>query len=111
MHWIITKDLINTASGDKSRLNYKCAPRGWIKEFKEAHDDVKTKMVQRFKEEMNYEFRLFDDDGVLYYEGLCKDLENADQDEAFAPLDWAMADVGATTMKYRKKGAAIWETL
>ena len=111
MQWIITKDLINNKPGEKTRLNYKSAPKSWLKEYADAHDTVRTALVQRFKESMTDEFRLFDDDGELYYEGLCKDLDDQDADSAFAPLDWAMNDVGCTRMDYRKKGETAWQTL
>ena len=46
-------------------------------------------------------FRLFDDDGEHYYCGrINRDWLDGDESTAFAPLDWAMADAGATTMKY-----------
>lgn len=48
---------------------------------------------------MPYKFRLSDDDGnvcyVGYYDGLHKS-----ENEAFAPLDWAKAHSGCTTLEY-----------
>jgi len=119
MQWIITKDLINTAPGEKSKVNF----RRVSKEFKEAYRTViadehrtetearQAQMLEEFKDSMNFQFRLYDDDGELYYEGLCKDLDDVDGDQAFEPLDWAMNDVGCTRMDYRKKGAVKWQTL
>jgi hypothetical protein len=45
----------------------------------------------------NSYFTLYDDDGVLYYKGYLHEA----CDDAFAPLDWAMADSGCTEICYR----------
>jgi hypothetical protein len=111
MHFIITKDLINTAPGEKNRVGFKRANKVWQEEFKAATPEFKESMLAEFKAKMTDEFQLFDDDDNLYYEGLCHDLDNAEADAAFYPLDWAMNDVGATTMKTRKIGATKWEVL
>jgi hypothetical protein len=111
MHWIITADHINTSPGDTTRLHYRGTTKAWNLSYRGANPEAKAFMLDAFKESMNYEFRLYDDDGELYYEGLCKDLDQANEDAAFRPLDWAMNDVGATTMKYRKKGETEWKTL
>lgn len=50
-----------------------------------------------------YAFKLYDDDGELYYEGVCTD-------ESFGPLDWARYDSGCTEIKYRQKDGS-WQTL
>jgi hypothetical protein len=57
---------------------------------------------------MPYEFQLLDGDDILYYSGICGDVENADELSAFEPLDWAMDFAGCTTFKYRKRGAQEW---
>ena len=112
MHWIITKDLINTGVDDVLRVGKKCAPRTWIADYRAGTDLDRKNMLEQFKATMNFEFRLYDDDGELYYEGLCKDLDMADADHAFAPLDWATNDVGATRLDYRKLGTNDeWKTL
>lgn len=57
-------------------------------------------------------FRLYDDDGVLYFEGvISKDWLEGSADHAFAPLDWATAEYGCTEMKYKNNGRWEWETL
>lgn len=113
MHWIITADHINGKPGDTipSRVGYKRGPTQWIAEYRAADPAKRNRMLEEFKAGMNFEFRLYDDDGILYYEGLCKDLDDQDEESAFGPLDWGMNDAGCTTMKYRKKGHAIWKTL
>jgi hypothetical protein len=49
-------------------------------------------------------FRMYDDDGVLYYEGYCLG-------DMFAPLDdFGMPNAGCTTIKY-KAANGTWESL
>jgi hypothetical protein len=63
-------------------------------------------------EQFTYEFCLKDDDGNLCYSGLIDEQVNGDESEAFAPLDFAGSDVGATTMEYRPRGSnGEWQTL
>ena len=45
-----------------------------------------------------YEWQTFDDDGGLCYSGIATD-------ETFAPLDFSAADVGATYIKFRRRGS------
>lgn len=51
-------------------------------------------------------FRLYDDDGVLYYSGYA----HVDLDDEFAPLDWGMYDSGCTEIRYRNSEGVL-ETL
>ena len=48
-------------------------------------------------------FRMYDDDGELYFTGECTD-------QCFCPLDWGRADSGATEIKYQQPDGE-WETL
>ena len=57
-----------------------------------------------------HEFKITDDDGNTIARGVCDGLDNADGDEAFAPLDRLEGD-GATTMYYRKMGDSTWHQL
>lgn len=54
-----------------------------------------------------FRFRLYDDDGIMYYEGRSDDR---DSEAAFLPLDWAMAHAGCTRIDYLQDNGA-WETL
>lgn len=54
-----------------------------------------------------HKFRLFDDDGHLYYEGYS---ETCDDEAAFAPLDWAGPDSGCTRIDYQQPDGT-WEML
>lgn len=55
-------------------------------------------------------FRLLDDDGEVYYEGvIAREWLDGDESRAFAPLRFAMTDAGATELQYRQ--GAAWRTL
>lgn len=54
-----------------------------------------------------HEFRMKDDDGNVYYEGICTDSESED---AFRPLDeFGEPNAGCTSIQYKRNG--VWETL
>ena len=56
-------------------------------------------------------FRLFDDDGHLYYAGrIDADWLDGDELAAFAPLRWAERDSGCTRMDYQRADGK-WTTL
>lgn len=61
--------------------------------------------------ELPFEFRLLDDDKVIYYIGRCDNPADAEEEDAFDPLDWAMHDSGCTTFLYRANQLSNWETL
>lgn len=64
----------------------------------------------KFKASPTTEIRLLDDDGDIVFTG---EMSIADLNDveavAFAPLDWAQADSGCTTLQYKENGT--WETL
>lgn len=80
MKWKITKDHIQTGREGYTR----CDP---------GEKDLATP----------YPFRLFDDDGILYFEGEASEKE-------FGPLDWASYDSGCTSIQYLN-GPGVWEQL
>lgn len=54
-------------------------------------------------------FRLYDDDGILYYTGIMRgDID--DELVGFAPLDWGMVYGGCTRIDYKQEDGS-WETL
>lgn len=85
--WKITKDHIG--AGDE-----------------EGTTNSSPDMLVEFADQLIHKFKLYDDDGELYYEGIAT---NQDSESAFEPLDWAMANDGCTEIKYLNKGK--WETL
>jgi hypothetical protein len=68
-------------------------------------------LVEGFAGALTHDFRLLDDDGVVCFEGRLSGLDQADQEHAFEPLDFAEGDVGATRMQYRKVGEIEWRDL
>lgn len=90
MKWIITRDLL-CDMGDQSRVG-----KGNVA----SKDEIP---------EPHIEFRLLDDDEDIYYYGVAnkQEFDDADGEHAFAPLDWAMNDAGATSMEYRE-GDGPW---
>jgi len=57
---------------------------------------------------LEYPFRLKDDDGEIYYEGLCNGWDFPGW-EVFAPLDWGEEEAGTTVMEYFENG--MWQVL
>lgn len=82
--WRITKDII----GEGEQNGYSNT------------DDKNTVLKDKF--------RLYDDDGILYFEG---ESNNQDQEAAFIPLDWAMGNYGCTYIEYRDHDTGRWEIL
>lgn len=71
--WIITKDHISESIGGKSRSG-KMGPYS-----------ISESVTQRLKKGEGTKFRLYDDDGILYAEGL--QITKGDEESEFAPLD------------------------
>jgi hypothetical protein len=91
MRWMILKDHISRP-GERTRIG------------------VSGGMVNPSVEEakkLPYEFRLYDDDGNLYYEGRSDDR---DSEDAFHPLDYGESDAGCVRIDY-KQDDGTWETL
>lgn len=84
--WIITHDLL------ENRTNIDIQSRDY-------DETMKNKLIHRF--------RLLDDDGEVYFEGLSDDCNS---EKAFAPLDdFGEGYAGCTEIQYRLDDA--WETL
>lgn len=85
--WKITKDFINDNLEECQVGSH-------------SHDFDESKAI--------YKFQLFDDDDILYYEGVC---DTNDDDNAFEPLDYYEADSGCTYIMYYDPSKDIWEVL
>ena len=70
----------------------------FLEERNRIREDLKCKTDKH-----KYQFRLYDDDGELYYEGLC--VENY----SFYPLDEEQPNTGVTEIHYFNNGK--WEQL
>ena len=85
--WVITKDFL------ANEITSITGPR-----------DSKMNVSKIIEE--GEEFQMFDDDGILYYEGFI----TGDYD-GFEPLDdYGTPDSGCTEIRYKNKDG-IWETL
>lgn len=74
---------------------------------KSITDDHKDKIVCEKPKELNYKFRLLDDDGIIYAYGYA---DSNDDEKAFAPLEKYQPDYGVTEIQYKNKDGK-WETL
>jgi hypothetical protein len=72
-----------------------------------VYDHLESKKIDQKQENQTVEFRLFDDDDILYFTGYM--TQKLFDDDPFTPLDWAMDDSGCTSMKIKENGS--WETL
>jgi len=86
--WMITKNYIDEPESVFCRI--------------ESSDFVEgTKLTEQF--------RLYDDDGNLYYEGVSSDSTS---ERAFDPLDdFGTPNAGCTTIRYYRKDKGEWEIL
>jgi hypothetical protein len=89
--WTITKDHVSDRE-ERSRVGFG------------------TYKGSNAKADLPIRFRLLDDDGEVYYVGRMSTLD-CEGDEAFRPLDWAMADSGCTEMQVKAPGSDTFETL
>jgi hypothetical protein len=67
-------------------------------------DVNKTGRTYRDYQGGKHRYRLKDDDGnTMYIIESDIDPDEGTESQLFAPLDWAMADVGATSIEYKNK--------
>ena len=89
MAWWIEQDYID---GGK-------AVGEWNGRFRPENDSI-----EMCRKVCKHPFRMYDDDGILYYEGYSNDSSS------FQPLDeFGMPNAGCTEIKYLENGK--WETL
>ena len=108
--WKITKDLIfDPESGDKSSVGVGNVGRCKKCGCSAGERDVICSSCE--SPDLNfpllkYQFRLLDDDGAVYYEGL------SSSSSSFAPLDdYGMPNDGCVAIQYRNKTTGEWEYL
>lgn len=111
MRWVITADRVNTET-DASSPFYAKPRLGVNGESATMRLTLKTQAgINALAADLTHEFKLFDDDGELHYEGWCDDPSGFDEEQAFHPLAFGEYDTGCTTMKFRKLNVGKWETL
>jgi hypothetical protein len=76
----------------------------WCKSITDNNNDI---IVCAKPKELNFKFRLLDDDGVIYAYGYSDDNNS---NKAFAPLDRYMPEYGCTEIQYKNSNGK-WETL
>jgi len=76
MSWVITKDHVSS----------------------ETYHPMTEPQIERAEKTLPYQFKLYDSDGELYFEGL------SDDSESYYPLDWAIANHGCTDIEYLEDG-------
>lgn len=97
--WIITEDHIDKAP---EIIKAPCIISG----PRIATEDE----IRRLVAGEGHPFRMFDDDGILYYIG--RYLGDPQEEEAFAPLeDFGTPGAGCTEIQYRNPSSGRWETL
>lgn len=100
--WVITECFIDNDNPDDD--GYKSAPVD-ISGPRDATPD----QIERARNE-GTEFQLYDDDGILYYQGRCL-IGDGDEDD-FAPLyDYGMPNDGATQIAYWDSDLGDWVKL
>lgn len=112
MFWIITKD---TSTEARQVGGGRYPTVGGPEQVKSKPLDQRVTEIEQYlamqPKRFCFEFRLLDDDGEVYYEGRCGNLDKASGDSAFEPLDWAEGHAGCTEMQYRRVGEQEWKTL
>lgn len=89
--------------------------------WKITKDQLKDKFIhitsrdwndERFEDNRSefVKIKLYDDDHNLYYIGYTDGIDG-DEEEAFAPLDWAAGYAGCTYMKYKDPKTGEWMVL
>lgn len=75
---------------------------------KHVTDDKQDKTICAKPKELNFKFRLLDDDGFVYAYGYSNDDSS---EEAFRPLDEIGSQYGCTEIQYKNPKTGEYETL
>ncbi len=90
----------------------------WCKAITDSGKDEHTKRLSLMKGRLLerhgflpelFDFRLLDDDGVVYAYG--KSTNDGSTESAFAPLDRYMPEYGCTEIQYRNKSTGQYVTI
>lgn len=97
--WIVIADHTNVGFNAEGNVDVgRVGPRG-----------LTAEISVRLKNGEGRQWQAFDDDGVLYYEGL---YLGPNDETMFRPLeDFATPNAGATTIKYLNAETGMWEAL
>lgn len=102
--WIIDRETVSTENdANISPQNRTPSRAGWV-----GPRNIAPEIEQELRNGKGQQFRMYDDDGILYYEGR---YIGPDDETAFGPLsDLGTPDAGAVRIDYKGK-AGRWETL
>jgi hypothetical protein len=105
--WVITKDMIDDVPGYAAGTRSAGSTLPKLKGEGKTSEEI-AKLARA--EGMTQRFRLLDDDGTPYYEGLMMPFEMfGDEDAVFSPLDdFGRGNAGCTELQYWANGT--WET-
>lgn len=99
MAWMITRDALAEDLELETNDTGVCGPRT-------ITDTARDKLIDG----KGHPFRMYDDDDILYYEGLL--LGDKDGEQGFTPLDhFGTPNAGCTRIEYFNKKTGEWETL
>jgi hypothetical protein len=99
--WVITKDhLFEDGTDDRDKTG-----------TSGPHDATDAQLEQA-RAGAGWPFKMYDDDGILYYEGRCWSEHGYGDEDLFRPLDdFGTPNAGAVTIKYRHPDSGKWEPL
>jgi hypothetical protein len=104
--WMIDTDHIDAHTDDDGYKVPVFGPSNMSDEQKAALE----KATHQNPGENVHRFRMYDDDGELYYSGWF--LGDAESEDGFGPLDdFGRPDAGAVTIEYKNAKTGKWEEL
>lgn len=107
--WVITRSYIEDSVPDSVEYGTEAARRDVNVAGPHGATDEQIDLARH----EGVPFKIFDDDGIRYYEGRfwASDGDGADSEYAFGPLDdYGTPNAGAVTIKYRTASGS-YETL
>jgi len=75
-----------------------------------TYDHLEKKKLTTAEEKYTVEFKLYDDDGELYFSGKMM-ASLYDSGWIMNPLDYTIESYGCTTLKVKNPATGIWETI
>ena len=114
--WLITHDSIaeeDETAPSNSNAKGMTGPRNIGQDHAETLRSVASAGYSKYQGESVRKFKIYDDDGELYYTGLYIGPDDGDLgDDAFGPLDdFGMPNAGATEIRYLNRETGEYETL
>jgi hypothetical protein len=103
--FVITKDHI----GDFPAVGV-VGPRSALNAVECSREDLKSDVAEKTIKAKGQRFKMYDDDGELYYEGYF--LSHSEESDEFEPLTcFGAPNAGATEIRYKNPKTNKFETL